>query len=344
VERPRKILLIRPSALGDVVRSVPVLVSIRKHFPEAQVDWLVQDTFTAGIEAHPDLNDVITFARRSYRGKTGWIKAIPWLRHLRRKQYDMVFDCQGLLRSALFSFVTGAPERVGFANAREGGSFAYTKSFHVDREMHTVDRMLELVRLSGIEPVTDMRLYLSEKGKSGWEKKRKNSGLAGQPYAVLAPTSRWVGKAWPVERFLKAADYLFSKGIPRVVIVGAESERMQCQPLINKAQDPQSGFVDMVGKTDIAELMAVIADSSFVLANDSAALHIAVGFDRPLVALFGPTDPAKVGPYHREETVVRPADVPPDITHKNEKAGSEIMQRITVEEVTKKIDEILSQE
>lgn len=341
MNEPRKILLIRPSALGDVARSVPVLVSLKRRYPRAEVDWLVQDTFVDAVAAHPDLHEAVPFARRRYGGALGWAAALGWIDTLRKRGYDLVVDCQGLLRSAVFTFATRAPERIGYANAREGGAFAYNRKFSVPQELHAVERMLSLVEQAGIEPVRDMRLYVPEQAQALWEEAASVRGLAAGRYLVIAPTSRWPGKAWPAERFVALCEHLLSRGWERVVLVGAKQERPQCQPILDLAQRRPEHVIDMVGTTTVGGLLATIANSGGVVANDSAALHIAVGFERPLVALFGPTDPQLVGPYGRQDSVVRPAVSQHAVSHKDEAAGRELMQRLTVDEVRERCEALL---
>ncbi|MCA9283301.1 MAG: glycosyltransferase family 9 protein [Phycisphaerales bacterium] len=330
---PDRILIIRPSALGDVCRSVPVLVSLKRAFPNAKIDWLVQDAFAPAVSAHPDLTTPILFERQAVAVKR-WCRADA--RHklralfetLKRNKYDLVIDCQGLGRSGFFSLVTGAKTRVGYANAAEFGWLGVNKRVEVSREMHTVDRMLALVEAIGVKPFRDIRLYTPSEGQSS-----PDNRLAGARYAVIAPTSRWEGKRWPADRFAELADALLASNlVDTLAIVGGRHERDQCAPLIARAESDQR-IVDLVGNTTIAQLMGVIERSSLVVANDSAALHMGVGFDRPIVALFGPTRIDRVGPYQRDADVIQPAAPPPSVSHKNTSAGLELMRRITTKQV-----------
>lgn len=333
---PRRILIIRPSALGDVCRSVPVLASLRTAYPDAKIDWLVQDSFADAVRHHPMLDGVISFPRKALgtKGRRGNpLPAVRWMNeHLRTKpRYDLVLDAQGLFRSGLFARWTGAPVRVGYRNAEESARRFYTHAFRVDRDRHAVDRMLALVAGLGVTPLRDMRLYASA-DEQAWV---ADQSWGGSRYAVLAPTSRWPAKQWPADRFAELARRLLATGADRVVIVGGPGEHDQISPLLDWAKG-ESRAVDLVGETSIARLMAVIERASLVVANDSAALHMAVGFDRPLVALFGPTRVRLVGPDRRGDDVVqhlRPGD---RFAHKVRAVGEPMMARITVGEVAEK--------
>jgi heptosyltransferase-1/heptosyltransferase-2 len=332
---PERILIIRPSALGDVCRSVPAVVSLRRAYPAARIDWLVQDSFADAVRFHPDLSGVVSFARASLgkeavRGRPGRLGR--FLRELKAARYDLVYDFQGLARSGALAWATRAPRRVGYADARELGWLGLTERHAVGREMHAVERMLGLLRASGVEPIEDMRLYAGE-GARAWVDGHE---WARERYAVIAPTSRWPGKRWPAERFVAVARRVVERGL-RVVVVGAASEREQCGPLLEySAREPR--VVNLVGATSVARLMAVIERAALVVACDSAALHMAVGFDRPIVGLFGPTRVDRVGPWRRERDVIQHVQPGERMDHKVAALGRSMMERISVEEVVAAVD------
>lgn len=332
---PERILIVRPSALGDVCRSVPALASLRQAYPTAQIDWLVQDAFADAIRYHPALTNVIEFRRKELgatmrRGNIGPTRG--FLSMLRAQRFSIVYDLQGLFRSGLFTWATRAPRRIGLANARELGWLGLTEKYHVPTNVHTVDRMLEVVRRSGVTVVPDMRLYSAPESR---QRISEDSDLQGQRFALLAPTSRWPGKRWPLGRFATVAAELLSRGYSRVVLVGAPGERDQCTELIKlSVRDPR--IVDRIGKTSVSDLMALTEAAALVIANDSAVLHMAVGFDRPLIALYGPTDLAKVGPYKREKDVLQHRSDNESINHKDG-SGHALMDRISVDEVLARV-------
>lgn len=355
----QRILLIRPSALGDVARTAPVAASLRRGFPDAEIHWLVRKGFEDAVRGHPAVDRVITFPRkelgRALRGgRMG--ELLRFARELRQPGYDIAIDAQGLLRSALITRLTGAPVRVGPSDAREGARLFYTLRVR-SRRTHTVDRMLDLVRAMGVEARPDMRLYRvgrfseptsgSVKRKDVGSENRHTQSQAGSESRgtqsqvgsesrrtrgiVIAPTSRWEAKRWPVDRFDALVARLLAKKPGPVVLVGGPDERDQCGPLLERARwDPR--VIDRVGDTGVGDLMDLIADARLVVANDSAAAHIAVGFDRPLVALYGPTDVSKVGPYGRIEDVIQDVRLGDTLNHKDPK-NRVMMERITTEVV-----------
>lgn len=337
-----RILIIRPSALGDVCRSVPVLASLRAAFPEAQIDWVVQDGFEDAIRAHPMLDGVIHFPRQQF---TGWWRkpsvardVIRWARSLAQAKYDLVFDFQGLGRSGLMAWATRSRQRIGLRSAREGAWLFYTRRRPPSPSPHTVDEMLWLLQCEGIELVRDMRLYTPPDDAAWWNQQRHERGADGA-YAVLAPTARWVSKRWPIELWSELLSPLRERGIKNAVVIGAPSERRQVNELTENHD-----VINLVGASSVGRTMAVIRDAALVVANDSAPLHMAVGFARPTLGLFGPTDPARVGPYRQPHSVIR-AHQPgagERINFRDESLGDSLMRKISPAMVIERIDEVLA--
>ncbi|MBL1217549.1 MAG: glycosyltransferase family 9 protein [Planctomycetes bacterium] len=346
---PQRLCLVRPSALGDVCRTVPILVSLRRAFPEAHIDWLVQDSFAPAIQAHPDLSGIIPFPRahfgkfgRSWQATTDFV---DWAADLRRRQYDLVLDCQGLARSALFTWCTRAPRRVGYARAREFASAAYTHRHPCDLSLHTVDQMLSLLEHEGLTVCRDMQLYTRPEDSQWWEAEAAKHAIQGDRYAVFAPTSRWPAKRWPEDRFRSLIDPVLDRGFSHIVIVGTQAERSQCVSLLEAAG--RDVVVDLMGQTDVGKLMAVLARAGLVIANDSAALHMAIGFNRRFIALYGPTNIEAVGPYPLEITqpwVIQHVQVGEPLNHKDTSPGAaRMMERITLQEVIGVLDNLLAE-
>lgn len=328
---PSRILLIRPSALGDVCRTAPVLVSLRRRFPGARIDWLVRDTFEDAVRAHPDLAGVLPFPRRAVQRwwtPTGARSLATFLQAIATPRYDLVLDCQGLFRSAVFSMASGASTRIGDRHAAEGAWLAYSNAIRTDRTTHVVDRMLSLAAAADAPAIPDMRLFTPPDIES------PKVELETHRFAVLAPTSAWRAKCWPSKRFAALAEALLGEClVERIAVMGGANERDQAPELVDLAAR-DNRVVDLIGRTSVGQMMRVIERSALVVANDSAAMHMAVGFNRPLVALLGPTDPALAGPYGRPECVAQVVTPEDRLTHracKDAAYGTTLMRRISVD-------------
>lgn len=349
---PSRVLIIRPSALGDVCRSVAVLASLRAAYPRAAIDWLVQDGFADAVRHHPMLTRVVEFPRGPISASLKRLRVEPlreFLRGLREASYDLVIDAQGLGRSGFFAWATRAGRRVGDRHARECGWLGYNERHEIDpppQQLHAVDRMLRLVERAGVKPMRDMRLYTSQADRD-WL--LADLRLRAGRFAVVAPTSRWEGKRWGIERYSALTRWMLERDVVDcVAVVGAQSEREQCGELLELASR-EARVVDLVGRTSVGRLMAVIEASGLVVANDSAALHMAVGFDRAYVALYGPTKVGLVGPYvgPREPVGVSGGVVLQDVAagepldHKDAERGRAMMSRISVEMAKEAVERVV---
>ncbi len=308
-----RVLIIRPSALGDVFRTAPALVALRRAMPDSPIDCLVREGFEDALRYHPAIDEVLGFPRNEFgqvwRTPRLYKKFCAMIRLIRETRYDLVFDFQGLARSGVLTRLTGAPRRVGFANAREIGWLGYNRRHHVDAALHHVDRLLLLLEAEGIAPSHDARLYVGPDDEKWCDALLHQNGWSNQPFACIGPTSQWMCKCWPIERFIEIGRRLLDSGAAggRLAVVFEPRQRHYIQPMLDALPNVGGQARLMAPTTTVGQLMALIRRSSLVVANDSAVAHAAVGFDKPTVSIFGPTDPALVGPYYRDDAVVRPA-------------------------------------
>jgi lipopolysaccharide heptosyltransferase I len=351
VSDPARILIIRPSALGDVCRSVHVAASLRAAFPDAHIAWLVQRGFEDAVRAHPAVDEVLPFARREmarpWRPRSG--RALrAFVADLRRRRFDLVVDAQGLARSGLIALATGARTRIGFAGAREGAWLAYNRRVAAPADGHAVDRMLALAVAAGGRASVDLRLFVPAEDAAWWERERPWRSPSERPVVVLAPTARWRCKQWPAERFAALAAGQLAAG-RNVVLVGAPGEEVAvaaARPAgAPEAGGDAAGVLDLAGRTRVGQMMAVLAGASAVVAGDSAALHMAAGLGVPTVALFGPTDPRLVGPRGGPTIVLRHVDPGEDpIRYRRLRDDDRHMRRIEGDEVAAAVEAMLAGE
>ncbi len=299
---PRRILLIKPSALGDIVHALPILNLIHLRWPTAQITWLVTPAFAGLLRGHPMISELMIFDRKHYAQSWWNPKAmLDWRqfkRSLRQSNFDLVIDLQGLFRSGFLSFQTGAACRVGFEDAREGGWVFYTHRVRVDTwDQHAIGRYLKITRALGCpDGPIEFPFVIDDADRVSVRQLLANIGN----YAVLLPGTIWNTKRWPVERFAALVQPLRQQFGMESVVAGGPADG---------ALGRQIPGVDLTGKTNLRQLVALLEGAALVIANDSGPMHIAAALGRPLVTVFGPTNPLRNGPYGREDCVVR-TDIP----------------------------------
>jgi lipopolysaccharide heptosyltransferase I len=304
---PRRILIVKPSSLGDVVTAVGVLRGLRRAFPDVHIAWLVASAYAPLLEGDPDLGECITFDRRRLgafwrsRGALGDLRRL--LRRLRKGEFDWAIDLQGLFRSGFFTRATRAPLRAGFADAREGATIFYNRAVAVAAP-HTVDRNRELLAALGVEVrPEDMCLTVRPEAQAFAEEFCRASGLAGEDYVVCVPFTRGAIKNYPPRRWREVVEGLSRRG--PVVLLGAPSERRASVPI---AAGLEGTVHNLVGQTTIPQMVAMIAAAAGVVCGDSAAKFLAPAVGTPAVVLIGPTRVERTGPYLQGRAIV--ADVP----------------------------------
>jgi len=302
--KPRRIALIKPSALGDVVHALPVLSALRDRWPAAHVTWVVNRAYEPLLTGHPHLNATLPFDRGALKRGPAAVPALyRFVAALRGGRFDLVLDLQGLLRTGLMSWVTGAPRRVGFASAREGAPRFYTDRVDVpdaDR-LHAVDRYWRVAEALGV--TGQMRFHVPV---APGAQRRARDWLAGaaRPLVMLAVGARWLTKRWPPENFAAAAVAVLRQFGGTVVFVGGAEDR----PLARAAADRLgAASLDLCGRTPIDVLAAVLNEADVVLANDTGPLHLAAALGRPVVAPYTCTLVERHGPYGQFQRAARAA-------------------------------------
>ncbi len=307
-DSPERILLIKPSSLGDVVSAMPVLRGLRRSFPDAHIAWLIGTSYAPLVAHDSDLDEVILFDRGRFGPPWHWPMAggelARLIASLRRGWFDWAIDLQGLLRSALFALVSGADVRAGFADAREGAAVFYNVRVRPAAE-HTVDRNVELARRLGADARgSDMTLQVTPGGRAYVESLADRCGLREKGFLACVPPTRWATKRYPVRHWRKVVAALAGQG--DVVLMGAGGEeRRLCEAV---AEGLDGRVVNLAGETSVDEMVAVVAAAAGVVCCDSAAAFIAPAVGTDVVALLGPTRQSRTGPRGRGRAIV--ASVP----------------------------------
>lgn len=296
-----RILIIKLSALGDVIQTLPTLEALRQRFPGAEINWLVEEAAAPLLPRHPALDQVLVCRRQSwlqaFRGRGSPAEAIRELRQLlqtlRHPGFDLVLDLQGLLKSALWTWAACSPRKLGFAGTREFSYLPLTEKLPpYDPEEPAIRRYLRLAAHLGA-PTTPVRFRLA---LPRWVDSPLAELLTAlpRPWVVLHPGCRWPSKHWPPEQVAALADLVARDLGTPAIFTGSTADR----PLLREISSRlTTTALDLSGRLTLPELAALFSQADAVVSPDTGPMHLAAAVGAPLVALFGPTAPWRTGPY-----------------------------------------------
>ncbi len=313
-----KILILKPSSLGDVIHALPVLRLLKQHFRNAEIFWWIDSALAPLIEGDPDLTGLVHFERKRWAKPQHWPEMLRSIRWLRAQNFDLVIDLQCLLRSATFAWLTNGKKLVGLDEVREGARGFYDlaaprASFHT----HAVDWYLSLLPLIGV-PVHKNFTWLPERKNISADVLRKWPEVEVQAAAcpadgaqkralqprwiALQPGARWENKRWPANYFAELVRSL-AKPFPEVrfAILGGKDDQPLGEIIFQAAPER---CVNLCGATSLPEMIEWVRRCDLLVTNDTGPMHVAAAMGKPLVALFGPTAPERTGPYGQLENVL----------------------------------------
>jgi len=293
-----RIFLIKPSSLGDIVHTLPVVAALKSRWPAVHLTWLVKRQWADLIHRFDGV-DRIWPVDSTVGGWLGQVGA------LRRERFDLVIDLQGLFRSGALAWLSGGPMRIGFANGREGSPWFYTHRVTVPSvEMHAVDRYLLVAAALGASSQDRPQFRFKDLGGDMAAIKdlsqRKGWSLE-QPWVAMNVSARWPTKRWPLSSFAAVLDRMHQKCLGPVVVIGSADEQREVDQLRSMTTSP---FVDLTGAVSLRLLPAFLSRAAVFITNDSGPMHVAAAVGTPVVALFGPTSERRTGPYGQGHTVL----------------------------------------
>lgn len=336
------ILIIKPSSLGDVVRCLPILSGLRHRYPQAKISWLVRPDCAGVLENHPGLDEILLFDRKHYgrlgRSLLATRDFIRFCSLLRKKEFDLVLDLQGLFRSGFLSLCTFSSVRLGFAHAREFSSCFYThRVATVCSEEHVVESYWRFASLLGFADIPkQFEITMDENRKQAAIALLEKYGVRGeQDYMVFLIGGTEPAKLWPMERFARLAEVCRNRYDRPVVLLGAGASEEKLSETV--LRHSQVEVINLVGQTRLQEAIAILQRARVVVGNDSGPLHIAAALDRPTVGLYGPTNPQVVGPYGQMDGVVQAGKHTRRIGRYSNHPEHQ-METITIEQVAETIE------
>lgn len=307
-----KILILKPSSLGDVIHALPVLRLLRSHWPDSRIYWWLDINLVPLLEKDPDLAGIFAFQRKRWAAPHRWPEIVSSIVAMRKQRFDLAIDLQGLARSGIFAWLADARLTVGLDNLREG-SREGARAFYdltppcAAPQAHAVDRCLAVLPLLNV-PVhwnfewLPRRPAALQSVHQKWAPERQ-----GARWIVLLPGGRWDNKRWPAQYFVQLAKRLREIPALRLVVLGSKDERPLGETIAAAVPD---FCLNLAGATSLDEMIEWIRLSRLVITNDTGPMHVAAAVGRPVIAIFGPTNPSNTGPYGQLQNVMQTASLP----------------------------------
>ncbi len=306
------ILIVKLSAIGDVVHSLPLVEVLRKNFPEARIDWVVEEDSSQIIKDHKDIDHVIVSHRKSWqrrllkRGErsAAFREIIQFLKELRSEEYDLVIDLHGLFKSGILTGLSKGKRKVGTTGFTEGSQLFLTeRPYPVDYNQHALDRYLKMADyLRCTKDSWKGRIPLRESDKTFIDKFIRENAIQKERLVAINPIAKWKTKLWEPSRFAILADRLQKELSCEIVFTGSRDDRAVMDEILERMGERP---FNLAGETNLKELAYLYSNCRLLISTDTGPMHVAAAMGCPVVVLFGPTDPWRTGPYGEGHMVIR---------------------------------------
>jgi heptosyltransferase-1 len=303
------ILIVKLSAIGDVIHTLPSLASLRKLYPDANITWVVEEASSDLIKDHPYLDRVIISRRKQWISdckhfRTGKpLREIKtFLNDLKAQPYDLVIDFHGLFKSAVVVFLSSGKRKLGYDSMQELSGLFLNEKIPEDMKKHAVDRYLDFLRYLGADvKEPEFLIPIHEENRKRVEGLLQINDIDKKDrFVAVSPVALWDTKLWEDGKFARLCDRITEELKFRVVFTGSDREKLE--HIRSRMRTPS---INMGGETTLRDLACLYRLSSLLITTDSGPMHIAAAAGTPVIALFGPTDPSRTGPYGIGHTVIR---------------------------------------
>lgn len=338
----KNILIIKLSAIGDVIHALPTAYAIKKTWPDCHLTWVVSPTAADIVKDSPAIDEVIIFDRKKMNSFSSLVKYIkPFSRELNKQHYDVSIDLQGLFKSALVAFLSHADQKVGYADMREG-------SFLVSRPIkgknfngHIIDRYLDVVQALGCD--TDDAAFpigITEENKKNALNLLTANGIDIKtvPYIVFIIGANWANKRWPAAYFAQLASWCREH---QLVVLLAGAGDTDSKSAIKIKDLSSSNIINIVNKTSLKELAYILKNAKAAVGGDTGSMHMTAALGRPAVMVMGPTDANRNGPYKQGRNAI---EVEYDCRHcwkRKCRFNRDCLAAIKPEQVINKLEQII---
>ena len=331
------ILIVKLSAIGDVIHALPVSYAIKETYPDAHITWVVEPPAKPLLENNPYIDEILVFEKKKFKSVSGFFKNYgPFREQLCKRKYDIALDLQGLGKSAAIVLSSGAKKCYGTCNMRELSNYISTPVCGKNAQGHIVERYLDVARAIGckVNEVV-LPLELTEKEEKNALAVMRQAGVPdGAAYVVMAVGANWPNKRWPVRSYAALSDRLYGEEIIPVFVGGGAVDEGLIAEIEKAAEIPP---VNLIGKTSLRELAAVIKGARAIVGGDTGPVHLSAGLKKPTIMVMGPTDANRNGPYRQTENAI---EAPRDCKYCWKRAcpkGEDCLAAITLEMVWGKL-------
>ncbi|MFH0996199.1 MAG: lipopolysaccharide heptosyltransferase II [Pseudomonadota bacterium] len=345
------ILIIKLSAIGDVIHTLPALNAIRSAYPSAHITWLIEEAAAPLIIGHSALDRVIVSRRKSWikdlrkgQWKSVIRQAAGLVQTLRDTAYDLVFDFQALLKSGVLVAISRGRRKIGFGRGMEHQEHSYLflneAVAPVDMNCHAILRSLMMLDAAGIHSRSiTYRLPIHDADRKQVARLLSQEGIkAARPLICINPVAKWTTKLWPNALFAELADRLSETYRIIPVFTGAPEDKETVQDILSRMKSPAA---DLTGKTSLKTLAALYDAADMLISTDTGPMHLGAAVNTPVVALFGPTAPWRTGPMGDNHQVIR-ADLPCSPCFKRQCSICDCMNHIRVDQVLEGVARVMA--
>lgn len=295
-QNPKNILIIKLRYIGDVLISTAAIRMLREKFPLSKISMAVNKGTEAVLRNNPCVDNIFLVDRRGLQAQLGFFASI------RSCQFDCVIDLSDADRSALIAACSGAAVRIGFNHERRWRGWLYSQVVKIPYgTMHMVDYHAQALRFLGISTnVGKPELFIGDEDQLAADVLLQQVGLSGHNWVMMHPAARYWFKSWPAERFSILGDMLIEQGF-QVVLVGHPDDKGIGEIVQESAKHK---LISLIGQTSLLELAGLMKRCTLFIGNDGGPMHMATAVGCPVVAIFGPTDPAVWGPKGKQTAVL----------------------------------------
>ena len=302
------ILIVKLSAIGDIIHTLPSLAALRQLYPDAHITWVVEEAAADLIKNHPYLDTVLVSRRkrwskdiRSGQFRQPLTEIRSFIKALRQRYYDLVIDFHGLFKSSIIVFLSRGKRKMGYDSLQELSGLFLNEKIPEDMNKHAIDRYLDFPRYLGAQ--VDGAQFVLPSDREAEEKVQillRKYNLEDKKFIAINPVALWETKLWSNEKFARLADLINNELQVKVAFTGSEKE-----PIEEITSLMTTEKINLGGQTSLPELACLYKKAKMVISTDSGPMHLAAAMGTPVIALFGPTDPARTGPYGSGHAVIR---------------------------------------